>query len=112
MIRVEFLLVDPRLRRRRPLHDSFWEPRAYFSSGPLRAVTSMNDVTPNVDTVVCANRARRRVRRLRRPEEAAAAGYGILALPDHADDRARDHVGHEAGEELLLLQVTLSKKEG
>ena len=99
------LLVHPRGRVVVPLADALREPQRDLLVGAVDAVAAMADVAADVNAEVAADRAGRAVERLGLAEHLAAGEDGVLALPHHAADRARQDVLDEAAEERLAREV-------
>lgn len=105
-IRRAAYLVDPVLLGERPALDlTLLEPESDLLLGVLDAVGAVADVAADVDGVVTTDGARGGCKRVGGTEDGTASLDGVTALPDHGADRARVHVGNEAGEERLVGQV-------
>lgn len=88
-----------------PLLDAFGEPQFDFEQCIFDRVGAVAQVLADVDAVVAADGAGQRVEGVGLAEHLAPSLDGFLALPHHADHGAGQHVGQQAGEELLFREV-------
>uniref|UniRef100_A0A1I8I891 EF-hand domain-containing protein n=1 Tax=Macrostomum lignano TaxID=282301 RepID=A0A1I8I891_9PLAT len=70
-------------------------------------VRAVHDVAASHDAIVAADGAGQAVNRLGGAQHHAADLDHLLALPDHADHRAGQHVVDKAGEERLGLEIAI-----
>lgn len=81
------------------------EPQSNLLLGVLDAVGAVADVAASDNGKVAADGAGLRGQGVGGTEQDTAGLDGVKALPDHGDNGAAQHVGDEAGEEGLVLEV-------
>jgi hypothetical protein len=83
------------------------EPKSNLLLGVLRGVRTVADVATDIDSKVTTDGARKRGKGVGLAKKLAASLDGLLTGPDHTDNRAREHVLDQAGEERLALEVAV-----
>lgn len=81
------------------------EPELDLGLGVLDAVGTVAKVTADVNAEVTTDGTGERGEGVSLTKELTASLNGLLAGPDHTNDRTGGHVGHETGEEGLGLEV-------
>mmetsp|Transcript_16994 Transcript_16994/g.28731 ORF Transcript_16994/g.28731 Transcript_16994/m.28731 type:complete len:219 (-) Transcript_16994:37-693(-) len=99
------LLVDPGAGVVLVVADALGEPQADLLLGALHRVRAVANVAADIDAEVTADGAGERVGGVGSAEQDASGLHRVLALPHHADDRARADVANEGGEEGLAGKV-------
>src|SRR4029079_15421345 len=74
-----------------------------LAGGRLRRVRAVHHVLPDGDREVAADRPGRRLDRVRRADDLARGGDGLVALEDHRDERAGGDELDELAEERLAV---------
>ena len=90
-----------------PAVDAVGEPHSNLALSALHSITSVADVTPDMEAEVTTDSTRVGRKRLGLAEHLAASLDCVKALPDHAADGSAGHVLDKAGEELLLLEISV-----
>lgn len=107
------VFVDQRVDRVRTSNslDTTREPERDFLFSVFNRVRTVTDVTTDFDTEITTDSTRGRGQGVGFTEHLTTSLDGILTSPDHTDNRTRDHVFDQRGEETLTLQVTVLNRE-
>lgn len=99
------LLVDPRLLATFPFRKTLGEPVSDFLVGGFDRVTSVADVTSDLDAEISTDGSHGAIGGHGSTEHLASLNAGILSLPNHSNDGSRSHVFDQSGEELFSLKI-------
>jgi len=98
--------VDEAVRSGFPVDQLFGlEPKGDLLLGRLLRVRAVNDVTAQVDAVITTDRAREGLLRVRLAHHHTSSLGGVLALPNHGNDRPRRDEIDEFVVKGLVFQV-------
>mgnify|MGYP001800999461 CR=1 FL=1 len=101
------LLVNPGAAATGPLGNSFGKPEGNFGIGRLDRVTAVTDIASHFNAKVPTDGSHGTLTGHGGTQHFAALQNDLLAFPAHADDGTAGHVGNEAREELLFLEVSV-----
>ena len=89
-----------------PVQDfSLFEPESDFLFGVFNGITSVADVSSDLDAEVSSDGSGSGFERVGGAKHLASGGNCFLSFPDHADDGAAQHVISQLGEERFLDEV-------
>ncbi len=94
-----------------PASDTLREPQGNLTLSILDGVRSVADVSSDIDGEITADGTRSGVRRLGSTKHDTSSFDGVLALPNHAANRAGQHVLDQTSEKSLGRQISVVSLE-
>ena len=103
-----YLLVKPVLGMRLPVEDlSLLEPERNLLLGILNRVRSVANVAADLNAEISTDSSGGRFQGVGSTEHLPSSGNSLLALPNHGNDRAAQHIISKLGKERLVHKVAV-----